>query len=95
MFDMKVLEQLMLPKHKREKVVKPLDFTRGYALVRTDAGIEKVPMSAEVKASIGKFESRQGTLKRSRKGRTSRMPNGYAKYNSITELDVVSYHIVP
>ena len=85
-----VLAQLMLPKAKRPKAVKPLDVADGYALVRTENGLEKLPI-AQAKASLGKFESRQGSIRRSAKGRTRIMPNGYARYNGITELDVVAY----
>lgn len=91
--ELDLLAQLMLPKEKRPKKVPALDFTKGFALVRTDAGIEKQTLSKEVKASLGRFDSKQGSIKRSRKGRTSIRPNGYARYNAITELDVIAYKV--
>ena len=83
----------MLPKSKRPKIVKPLDFSKGFALVREDGILTKIPI-AQARASIGKFESKQGSILRSSKGRTRIMPNGYAKYNNVTEMEVVSYHVV-
>lgn len=83
----------MQPKEKRAKKVPALDFTKGFALVRSDAGIEKHTLTKEVNSSLGRFDSKQGSIKRSRKGRTSIMPNGYARYNSITELDVIAYKV--
>lgn len=45
----------------------------GYALVRAENGLEKVALA---KLEVGQFEGKQGTPRRSRKGRTYRAPNG-------------------
>lgn len=87
-----LLATLMMPRSKRPKVERPLDFSEGFALVRTENGLEKIPIK-QAKASLQRFEGKQGSIRRSAKGRTRIMPNGYVKYNAITELDVVSYHI--
>jgi hypothetical protein len=90
MVTLDTMAKLMLPKEKRPKVVKPLDFTDGYALVRVEGKLEKWTI-AQAKSSLGKFEGRQGSIRRSAKGRTRIMPNGYVRYNSVTEAEVVSY----
>lgn len=90
MVTLDTMAKLMLPKGKRPKVVKPLDFTEGFALVRVDGQLEKWPI-AQAKASLQRFEGKQGSIRRSAKGRTRIMPNGYVKYNAITEHDVVAY----
>ena len=50
--------------------------------------------TAFVKSSqFGKFDSKMGTKRRSRKGRVVTMPNGYARYNGITDTEVVAYQV--
>lgn len=50
--------------------------------------------TAFVKSSqFGKFDSKMGTKRRSRKGRVVTMPNGYARYNGITDTEVVMYQV--
>lgn len=63
----------------------------GNALVRTaDNKLEH----ASVKPSqFGRFEGKQGTKRRSRKGLVRTMPNGWVKYNDITDVEVVAYSV--
>lgn len=90
MIDKETLRMLMLPKDKRPKKKKAPNYKKGFALVRTEQGLEKVPLS-QVSYSIGKFEGKQGTTKRSSKGRTSILPNGKRYYNGLLERDIVAY----
>ena len=47
------------------------------ALVMVDGAIEKAPVKAEDK---GAFDGRQGSMRRSRKGRSYRLANGSRNY---------------
>lgn len=61
----------------------------GFALVRTENGLEKVALD---KINLGGFEGKAGTARRSRKGRTYRAPNGRRHYAGQYETpEVVSY----
>lgn len=87
--DQELMKRLLEGKRKR----KP-SYANGFAFVRTATGeLEKVAMTSEVRKSIGRYEGKQGTVKRSRKGRSSIKPNGTRFYNAVTELEVVSYVI--
>ena len=91
MVDLDTLALLMMPREKRPKKVKPANYDKGFAMVRTDEGLIKLPLTPEVKASIGRFEGKQGSTRRSSKGRTWIMPNGYVKYIASTDMEVVGY----
>jgi hypothetical protein len=41
---------------------------------------EKVEITGNVSEMVGAFDSKLGSARRSRKGRTYRAPNGYARY---------------
>jgi len=61
-----------------------------YAIVRGESGkLERVPLKG---LNLGRFEGKQGTIKRSAKGRTSIRPNGYVRYIPYGNPDnVVAY----
>lgn len=62
---------------------------KGYALVKTSSGLERVPLKG---LNLGCFEGKQGSIRRSRKGRTTIMPNGFARYVPYGNPDnVVAY----
>jgi len=82
----------MLPKDKRPKTKPALDLTKGYAIVRTDAGLETVALSS-VREHIGSFQGKQGSTKRSNKGATRIRPNGRRKYVGSTDVDVIAYKV--
>lgn len=83
------LATLMLPREKRPKVKRAPNYSKGFALVRGDAGLVKVPINEITK--VGQYEGKQGSIRRSRKGRTWIMPNGYVYYNGIGAGYVVAY----
>ena len=59
------------------------------ALIRTDEGTLERQL---VKPSqFGQYIGKQGTKRRSRKGLVRTMPNGWVKYNDITDVEVVAY----
>lgn len=61
----------------------------GFAMIRGENGLEKVPLS---KLTVGAFEGKTGTLRRSRKGRTYHAPNGQRYYAGQYDTpEVVSY----
>jgi hypothetical protein len=79
--DNELLAHLMSGKAK----AKPLT---SYAILRNG---DKVALSS---VNVGSFDSKQGSVRRSKKGRTSIMPNGYARYcPSFDENDVVMYKV--
>lgn len=47
----------------------------------------------ESTSEVGKFEGRAGTIKRNRKGRTSRLPNGSRWYPKWLEHEVLAYKL--
>jgi hypothetical protein len=62
------------------------------ALVRT-AGNNTLEQQLVKPSQFGKFEGKQGTKRRSRKGLVRTMPNGWVKYNDVTEIEVVAYKV--
>lgn len=63
---------------------------KGYAIVRSaDGGLDKVPLDSV--SSVGKFEGKAGTMRRSRKGTPRRLPNGTRFFAPNWETEVVSY----
>jgi hypothetical protein len=80
---------------QREKAAQT-ENAQGWALIRGEDGLVKVPMTSEIKAAIGRFDSKQGSTRRSKKGRTWIMPNGYSRYINPcyhSGIEVVSYKI--
>lgn len=62
---------------------------KGYALIKQNGKLERVPLKG---LNLGHFEGRQGSIRRSRKGRTSIRPNGYVRYVPYGNPDnVVAY----
>lgn len=59
-----------------------------FALIRTEDGIEKVPLK---NLEPGEFHGKVGTTRRSRKGRTYKAPNGSRKFQPNWEQEVVAY----
>lgn len=77
------------PAKKREP-----NYSKGFAMIRTESGLDKVPITPEIRAAIGKFEGKQGSIRRSKKGRTSIRPNGRRYYvPSYSEVEVVGYKL--
>lgn len=62
------------------------------AFIASDEGLTSVPMSSVKASALGKFEGKQGTSKRSRKGVVRIQPNGWRKYND-TDATVVAYQL--
>jgi hypothetical protein len=60
------------------------------ALVRV-AGEARLENQQVKPAQFGRFEGKQGTKRRSRKGLVRTMPNGYVFYNGVTDTEVVAY----
>jgi hypothetical protein len=62
---------------------------KGNAWVRNaDGKLEKQLVKS---SQFGKFEGKAGSKRRSRKGMVRTMPNGWVKYNDVTDIEVVSY----
>ena len=74
------MQALLGPKAKQVKT---------NALVRlSDGSLEQ----QQVKTSqYGKYEGKAGSKRRSAKGHVRTMPNGFRKYNDVTEIEVVAY----
>lgn len=62
----------------------------GYALVKREGDLVKVALS-EVAGMIGGFQGKQGTIKRSRKGRAVIQPNGRRFYAPYGPSEVIAY----
>jgi len=60
------------------------------ALLTEKRGRKSNPAQAVDKTTPGHFDSKLGTLRRSRKGRTYRAPNGYVTF--VPDWDTVSWH---
>jgi hypothetical protein len=80
MTDLSFIEALLAPKPKTKS-------STGYALVRTGTGVDKVPLDS---VRIPGFDSKLGTAKRSRKGRTYRAANGYARPDYV-QPELIAY----
>ena len=78
------MQELMGSKHKPVKT---------NALVRLSApNGGSVLERQQVKPSqFGAYVGKQGTKRRSRKGLVRTMPNGWVKYNDVTDIEVVAY----
>lgn len=93
--DKDLIAKLMLGK-KAPKTPKAPSMAKGFIILRDENDcLTKEAITPETRASIGKFEGRAGSIKRSRKGRTSRMANGRRFYNGITEHEIVAYRLTP
>lgn len=62
--------------------------SKGYALVKREGDLVKVSLN---EVELGGFQGKQGTTKRSRKGRTSIRPNGSRFYAPYGKSEVVAY----
>jgi hypothetical protein len=82
--DEKLLLMLANPQRRRKVP------SKGYALVRSDDGLERVSLKG---LEVGHFDSKVGTPRRSRKGRTYHAPNGYANYVPYGGSEVVAYKL--
>jgi hypothetical protein len=68
--------------------------TERFAIVRDGAGtgVNKVPAADIKPEGFGYFDSKVGTMRRSRKGRTYHAPNGYSRYAGQYETpEVIAY----
>jgi hypothetical protein len=64
------------------------------AWIRKDGEIKCVALSSVKAADFGKFEGKQGSMRRSRKGLVRILPNGYRKYNDneySRKTEVIAY----
>lgn len=59
-----------------------------FALIRTENGVEKVSLKD---LETGHFDSKLGTTKRSRKGRTYKAANGYTKFAPNWDTEVIAH----
>ena len=91
-----LIAQLMLGK-KAPKTPKTPNMSKGFVILRDTENdcLTKEAITPETRASLGKYEGRAGSIRRSRKGRTRRMPNGRRFYNGITDHEVVAYRLTP
>lgn len=64
-------------------------------LIRSSGNLEMSDGAGLTSEDYGSFTGKQGTMRRSRKGRTTRMPNGSRRYISTwaPENEVVAYKI--
>jgi hypothetical protein len=83
-----LLQALLSGKRIKPKLV---EATKEYALIREADGKVKRVLLADVKGGVGEFDSKLGSTKRSRKGRTYRAANGYARYAANHETEVIAY----
>ena len=89
--DLELMKTLLAGK----RVKKAPSFKNGYALIRTESGLSKVPITPEIRAALGKHEGKQGTVRRSSKGASRIQANGRRYYVAPypTDVEVVSYRI--
>lgn len=88
MLDTDLLAHLMSGK-RRKKETKPS--SKGYALVRTSEGIERENLTTGITDLVGSYQGNVGSTRRSKKGRTTRLPNGRRYYVHGEGSDVVAY----
>lgn len=63
------------------------------AIIRTENGLERVPMIEIKAADLGNFVGKVGSMRRSRKGRSYRAPNGSRRYLHGDGIEVVAYKV--
>jgi hypothetical protein len=85
--DKDLIQALLSGKRIKPKLV---EATKEYALIRDGSQVKRV-LLADVKGGVGEFDSKLGSTKRSRKGRTYRAANGYARYAANHETEVICY----
>lgn len=68
---------------------------KGFVMVRTEDGLSKQVIEKMGDHDFGAFEGKVGTMRRSTKGRTRRMPNGSRRYvrSWFAEDAVVAYSL--
>lgn len=65
---------------------------KGYVLLNTGDGIERQTIQRMGDYDFGSFEGKVGSIRRSRKGATRRVPNGSRKYVRMTN-EVIAYKL--
>jgi hypothetical protein len=63
---------------------------QGDVIIRKDGKLERVSSKG---LYLGAFDAKAGTMRRSRKGQTTRRANGYARYAPNWEVEVIAYKL--